>query len=146
VSTNHTTTIAAVVGQANDRSYFEHDVPNQVSIDRMQTVVAALAKCQLDVMYLRPSAEGGLAVSWFSPFNVGHYSSIEVTNDGVVMATSYNMKDHVENGIQIWWVKEFIDPDGVIGVTRPFPGELQLTLEETIERIRVHIWADYKNA
>ena len=66
-------------------------------------------------------------------FNIGHVAAIAVWFDGSISATTYslNCTPAAKSTAKFWWVDH--GPEG----------ELVLSLPETIEYIRHHIWANH---
>lgn len=85
--------------------------------------------------------DGSIVFSWCpQEFNHGHIAEIEI--DGVVTATTY-IKDHSTKR-KFWWISDFLAADYEPGWTGPISDDaLVLTLAETIECIRHHIWANH---
>ena len=126
----------------------EFEKPNDVADANMNRILDQMEVQHLEANDLTMSGEDGWGVIWRGrPVNGnrGRYCHIECTNDGAVCAirTDYSLPSTDPNIFQFWWISDVTLKNGKPGYTCADHGELELTLEETLEHIRCYIWADY---
>jgi hypothetical protein len=124
------------------------EAPNDLATTNMNRILDRMEVQHLEAHHLTVSADGGWGIIWRGREvndKRGRYCHIECANDGGVcgMRTDYSLPYDNPYSFKFWWISDLTLNDGEPGFTCAEPGELELTLEESLEHIRCYIWADY---
>jgi len=119
--------------------------PNAIAIENTRKVLDRMEHHNLEASRVLPDACNGAGVVWVGTFDKNRYADIACGNDGSVVAlTSDQSKILSEpSSMRMWYVSDMHVDDGQCDEPSPSPGDLVLTLEETLEQIRYFIWVDY---